>query len=146
MTQNTAGACMTGIVCVPCLTGEDELRKVLERYVNGAKHAASNSAASTTPPPEALTPPKPQSAAAPTVSGTTAGGSAIGVSTAAAAAAAAPVVSGVGGVGVTGAGVGGRLAERFMTTAKFMRTMGKKQGFKKEAPGFFNRWVHGTGK
>jgi hypothetical protein len=32
-----------------------------------------------------------------------------------------------------------------MSTAKFMKQMGKKQGFKKEAPGFFDRWVHGTG-
>jgi hypothetical protein len=33
-----------------------------------------------------------------------------------------------------------------MSTAKFMKQMGKKQGFKKEAPGFFDRWVHGTGE
>jgi hypothetical protein len=32
-----------------------------------------------------------------------------------------------------------------MSTLKFKKQMGKKQEFKKEAPGFFDRWVHGTG-
>jgi hypothetical protein len=32
-----------------------------------------------------------------------------------------------------------------MSTFKFKKQMGKKQEFKKEAPGFFDRWVHGTG-
>jgi hypothetical protein len=32
-----------------------------------------------------------------------------------------------------------------MTTAKFLRQMGKKEGFKKEVAGFAARWVHGTG-
>lgn len=42
-------------------------------------------------------------------------------------------------------GVGRAAAERIMTTAKFLRQMGKKEGFKKEVSGFAARWVHGTG-
>lgn len=42
-------------------------------------------------------------------------------------------------------GVGRAAAERIMTTAKFLRQMGKKEGFKKEVAGFAARWVHGTG-
>lgn len=115
---------------------------MLERYVNGAKHAAANTAATLhQPDTAALTAASPAQrplpAAVPTTSGTTAGGTAVAHT---AAVAAVPA-----GVAAT-AGAAGGLAERFMTTAKFMRTMGKKQGFKKEAPGFFNRWVHGTGE
>jgi hypothetical protein len=37
------------------------------------------------------------------------------------------------------------VAERTVSTAKFMRQMGRKDGFKKEAPGFAARWINGTG-
>jgi hypothetical protein len=42
-------------------------------------------------------------------------------------------------------GVGCAAPERIMTTAKFLKQMGKKEGFKKEVQGFAARWVHGTG-
>jgi hypothetical protein len=42
-------------------------------------------------------------------------------------------------------GAGRAAAERVMTTAKFMRQMGRKGEFKKEVAGFAARWVHGTG-
>lgn len=142
-------------------TGEDELRRTMDRIIHAAKaavtgpHAAGDPTAA--PAPAAAASPAPakptasSNPSAPTVSGTaaaaaatstisgTAAGAATGTSSSGLAPAAAAAAANAG------AAAGG-LSVRLMSTEKFMKQMGKKQGFRKEAQGFFDRWVHGTGE
>jgi hypothetical protein len=69
-----------------------------------------------------------------------------GTAAAAAAPQAAAAAAGVAKVPVAAVGAGRAAAERVITTAKFLRQMGRKGEFKKEVAGFAARWVHGTGE